>query len=246
MQIKVDEIEADIFRIAIFPENGFISFNQFLIRDEKPALIHTGHKQTFEAILGEVAKLIDPAKLEYLCFSHYEPDECGSLNEWLETAPNAVACANKICESSLKDFAIKPSMVLKDGDKLNLGTHELLFLETPHFPHNWEASLFFETKNKTLFSSDLGTQKGFPQANGAKPDLNDIILLQKRLGYMPFGVHLTEGVKRMKQLEIDHMAAMHGAELDRAEMNELFSLLEAENTEQMIKALEIGAVAVSL
>ena len=244
MQIKVDEIEADIFRIAIFPENGFISFNQFLIRDEKPALIHTGHQQTFETIRDQVAKLIDPAKLEYLCFSHYEPDECGSLNEWLQAAPNAVACVNKICDSSVKDFAVKPSMVLKNGDNLSLGNHELLFLETPHFPHNWDASLFYERKSKTLFSSDLGTQKGFPQANGSRADIQDIMVLQKRLGYMPFGVHLSEGLRRMRELEIEHMAAMHGAELARGEINELFSLLEKENIEQMVKALEMSSVSV--
>jgi len=141
MQIKVDEIEADIFRIAIFPQDGFISFNQFLIRDDEPALVHTGHKQTFDVIRNEVAKLIDPATIKYFCSSHYEPDECGSLNKWLQVSPNAVACVNKICESSLKDFAIKPSMVLRDGDKLNLGNHELLFLETPHFPHNRERTI---------------------------------------------------------------------------------------------------------
>jgi hypothetical protein len=61
---------------------------------------------------------------------------------------------------------------------------------------------------------------------------------------MPLGVHLSSGLARVRDLEIEHMAAMHGAALDRAEMNELFSLLEKENNEQMVKTLSRSAVRV--
>src|ERR1700683_4279372 len=127
MHVKLDEIESNIFRIAVFSPNSLISFNHFVIRDENPVLIHTGHKSTFNLIYEQVAKLINPSTIKYLCFSHFEPDECGSLNEWLKAAPQAVACINKICESSIKDYATRPSTILKDGDRLNLGMHELLF-----------------------------------------------------------------------------------------------------------------------
>jgi len=65
MQIKIDEIEDNIFRIARLESGGFISSNQFLMRDEKSILTLTGHKKTFELIKGEVAKLIDPAKMPH-------------------------------------------------------------------------------------------------------------------------------------------------------------------------------------
>jgi len=237
MQIKLDEIESNIFRIAGFPPNGFISFNHFVIRDENPALIHTGHKKTFNLIYEHVAKIINPNTIRYLCFSHFEPDECGSLNEWLGVAPQAVACINKICDSSVNDYAIRPSLILKDGDRLNLGVHELLFLETPHFPHNWEASLFHEVTTKTLFSSDLGTQRGFPQESGTAVDIEDILTLQKRLRYIPFGVHLTEGLNKMRDLSIENMATMHGSPLNKQEIKDLLAILEDENRTQMERAL---------
>jgi flavorubredoxin len=230
MQTLISEIADDIYRITLRPAGSFISFNHFLIRDSAPTLIHTGHSKTFEVVLEHVAKLIDASTLRYICFSHYEPDECGSLNKWLEIAPSAEACVNKICDSNLKDFAIRPSRLLKDGDLLDLGTHQLCFVETPHFPHAWEAALYMDTKTKLLFSSDIGTQQGFPQLKGSAIDVEEIVKIQNKLHYMPYGPHLSAGIKRLQDLDFNTMATMHGNCLDRSQSTELFSLLVQSNS----------------
>ena len=89
MQSTVTEIAPEIYRMSTFhPEFG-IQFNQFLIKDDEPFLMHTGLKKMFSTTFDAVASVFDPAKLRWIGFSHFESDECGALNEWLKVAPSA-------------------------------------------------------------------------------------------------------------------------------------------------------------
>lgn len=89
MQANVTEIAPDVFRISTFhPEFG-IQFNQFLVADEEPFIMHTGMKKMFPTTLEGVSSILDPGKLRWIGFSHFESDECGALNEWLSVAPGA-------------------------------------------------------------------------------------------------------------------------------------------------------------
>ena len=91
MQAKVIEIVPNVFRISTFhPEFG-IQFNQFLVADEEPFIMHTGMKKMFPTTLEGVSSILDPGKLRWIGFSHFESDECGALNEWLNVAPRAQA-----------------------------------------------------------------------------------------------------------------------------------------------------------
>ncbi|MEH2122281.1 hypothetical protein [Nostoc sp.] len=58
------------------------------MKDEEPLLFHTGLKGMFSLVRDAVAKIIDPSQIRWISFSHFEADECGSLNEWLAIAPN--------------------------------------------------------------------------------------------------------------------------------------------------------------
>jgi len=117
MQTRVDEIAPDTFRISTFhPEFG-IQFNQFLVRDEEPFLMHTGMRRMFAATRDAVRQLIDPARLAWIGFSHFEPDECGALNEWLAVAPHAQAVSGPVGSLvMLSDFADRPPRMLEPGD----------------------------------------------------------------------------------------------------------------------------------
>jgi len=92
MQTTTDEIAPDVFRISTFvPEVGptGFTFNQFLIRADEPLLFHTGPRGMFPAVHGAAAKLIPIESLRWITFGHVESDECGSMNQWLEAAPEA-------------------------------------------------------------------------------------------------------------------------------------------------------------
>jgi flavorubredoxin len=106
METKVTEIAPDVYRISTFHPNYGIQFNQFLIKDDEPFLMHTGFKKSFSNTLEGVSSVIDPSKLRWIGYSHFEPDECGALNEWLGIAPRAQAvCSFVGAMVCLNDFA---------------------------------------------------------------------------------------------------------------------------------------------
>ena len=161
----INEIAEGIYRIStpVPPETmpGGFTFNQFLIVDESPLLYHTGPRKMLPLVQEAINALIPVNSLRYIGFSHYEADECGSLNSFLEVAPNAEPLCSKIAKMvSIDDIAIRPAHALADGEELSLGTHVVRWIDTPHFPHAWECGHLFERTTKTLFCGDLFTQGG--------------------------------------------------------------------------------------
>ena len=108
-----------------------------------------------------VGRALDPAKLRWIAFSHFESDECGALNHWLELVPSAqAACSLVGTIVSVDDYAIRPSRGLADGDALSTGRYRFRFCSTKHLPHGWDAGLLFEETQRTLLCSDLFHQAG--------------------------------------------------------------------------------------
>ena len=158
---RITEIAADHYVISIYVREFNLRFNHFLIKDEEPLLFHAGMKQMFPLMRDAVARIIDPATLRWISFSHFEADECGALNEWLAIAPQAApVCGLVGAAVSVNDFSMRPARVLAHDEILKIGRYRLRFRRTPHVPHNWEASLLFEEVTRTLLCSDLFTHEG--------------------------------------------------------------------------------------
>jgi flavorubredoxin len=220
MRPRVDEIAPDIFRISTFhPEFG-IQFNQFLVRDAEPFLMHTGMRRMFDATRDGVAQLIDPTTLRWIGFSHFEPDECGALNEWLAVAPHAQPATGTVgCLVMLADFADRPPRAMGDEDVLATGTHRLRYLATPHFPHGWDAGLWYDETTATLFCSDLFFQPGDPaplQTDDPIPAVRLAVVEGSKgpLAHdMPY-THATDATfARLAALAPRTLAAMHGSSI---------------------------------
>ena len=161
----VTEIAPDVYRISTFAPEYRIQFNQFLVKDDEPFLMHTAFRKLFPLTREAVATVIDPALLRWIGFSHFEPDECGALNEYLRVAPRAEPVTSFVgAHVMLADFSDKPPRVLADGEVIDTGRHRLRFISTPHVPHCWDAGLFFEERDRTLFCSDLFFHPGDPEA----------------------------------------------------------------------------------
>jgi flavorubredoxin len=218
MKPTVTEIAPDVYRISTFhPEFG-IQFNQFLVRDDEPFLMHTGMRRMFAATREGVASVIDPATLRWIGFSHFEPDECGALNDWLAVAPRAQAvCSFVGVTVMLNDFADRAPRALADGEVLRTGRRRLRFLATPHVPHCWDAGLFFEETEGTLFCSDLCFTPGDPEPltesdvigrtrdaiveGAAGPLAND----------MAYTAYTDRTIRRLASLKPRTLAVMHGS-----------------------------------
>ena len=124
-------------------------------------LYHTGPRKMFPVIRAAINSVIPVETLRYIGFSHFEADECGSLNDFLEVAPTAEPLCSAIAKMvSVDDIALRPARGLADDEQLSLGSHQLRWIYTPHFPHAWECGHLFEETTKTLFCGDLFTQGG--------------------------------------------------------------------------------------
>jgi flavorubredoxin len=212
----IDEIAADTFRISIYVPQFDLQFNHFLVRDEEPLLFHTGMRGMFPEVREAVSQLIDPASLRWVSWSHFEVDECGSLNDWLAVAPGAqAACGEVGAMVNVQDFAVRPPRPLKPGEILNTGRHHFRWIPTPH---GWDAGVLFDESERVLFCSDLFHQIGQlePITRGdvvgrweqaVRTYQNHPVLMD----YMPF-TPLTRGhMEKLAALEPQVLAAMHGS-----------------------------------
>jgi flavorubredoxin len=218
MQSKVTEIARDTYRISTFHPDYGIQFNQFLIKDDEPFLMHTGFKGMFQTTLEGVTSIIDPASLRWIGFSHFESDECGALNEWLGVAPHAQAlCSFVGAMVNVSDFADRAPRPLADGEVLQTGQRRLRFLSTPHVPHCWDAGLFFDETEQTLLCSDLFFQPGDPE-----PVIESEIVERARDAIkgslagpmakdMPYTPYTDSTLHRLAALKPRSLAVMHGS-----------------------------------
>ena len=216
--MAVTEIAPDVYRISTYVPEIDLQFNQFLVKDDEPLLYHTGMKSLFPLVRDAVATVIDPSSIRWIGFSHFEADECGSLNEWLQLAPAAQPVCSMIgALVSVNDFAIRPARGMTDGEVLGTGKSQFRFVQTPHVPHCWEAGLLFEETNGTLLSSDL-----FHQGGDVEPLIeSDVIERARRTlvdyqagpmaNYMPYTKHTNRILQGLADLKPRTIAPMHGS-----------------------------------
>jgi flavorubredoxin len=214
----IDEIADGIFRISTYISDFNLQFNQFLVTDDEPLLFETGMKQIFPQVREAVSKVIDPASLRYVAFSHFEPDECGSLNEWLTTAPRAeTVCSAVGAMVFVNDAAIRPARGLNHNEVVLTGRHRFRFKSTPHLPHGWDAGFLFEETTGTLLCSDLLGHAG------DTPAMTDADIVGRfretavgfeggpLANYMPYTRKTEAQIKELASLKPRACATMHGS-----------------------------------
>ncbi len=214
----VSEIAADVFRISVFRQDFNLQFNHFLVRDDEPLLFHTGLKSSFPLVYDAVRTLIDPARLRWISFSHFESDECGALNEWLARAPHAqAACSFVGAMVSVNDFAIRPALAMTGGQALETGARRFRFIPTPHVPHGWDAGVLFEETSRTLLCSDLFHHIGDPAplVTTSLVEATRDALIEYQGGpfanYVPYTHHTGRVLNELAELSPATLAVMHGS-----------------------------------
>ena len=136
---NVHEIASGIYRINTpiqIPGGPDFNFNQYLVADDDPLLFHTGPRRMFPLVAEAIGKVLPLERLRYVAFSHFEADECGSLNDFLAAAPAAVpVCSQVAAMVSVNDVATRPALALADGEVLQTGKRAFKWLDAPHVPH---------------------------------------------------------------------------------------------------------------
>ena len=141
----------------LFPVPRGVSYNSYLILDDKTALMDTVDADVADRFLENVAATLDARALDYIVVQHMEPDHAATLARILERYPDAqVVCNAKTLDMIGRFFPslqLRSPMIVKDGDTLSLGERTLQFVFAPmvHWP---EVMVSYEHKDKILFSAD--------------------------------------------------------------------------------------------
>ena len=211
---RVDEIVEGIYRISTSVSEipGGFSFNQYLVIGDQPLLFHTGPRRMQPLVQEAISSVIDVKDLRFIGFSHFESDECGSLNEFLSLAPNAVPLCGKVNAMINGDYFDTPARVLTDGDTLSLGSHVVRWFDTPHLPHAWECGYLMEEKTSTLLCGDLFTQGG---ANLTPLTSADILepseAFRKQMDYYSHTKNVHQLMESLAANNPTTLACMHGS-----------------------------------
>ncbi len=214
---NIQEIASGIYRIntpiAIPGGPGQFSFNQYLIADEEPMIFHTGPRQLFPLVQEAVSRILPLQSLRYVALSHFEADECGSLNAFLAAAPRSVAICSQIAAmTSVNDFADRPPRALADSEELPLGRHTVRWFDTPHMPHGWECGLMMESSTRTFFCGDLFTQGGPGDVALTEADiLGPSEEFRRPMDYFAHAPQTRPILERLALQRPTTMACMHGS-----------------------------------
>lgn len=163
--IGVNDRQTLLFE-ALWPMPRGISYNSYIILDDKVAVLDTVKNIFLDDYLKKIKGLVGEKSIDYLIINHIEPDHSGAIKALLEHFPGLQIIGNKKTIELLADFfdIHKNFRVVKDGETLDLGQSKLKFLLTPmvHWP---ETMMTYAEKDNILFSGDafggFGTLNGF-------------------------------------------------------------------------------------
>ena len=213
---NLHEIAPGIYRINTpvqIPGGPGFNFNQYLVADDEPLLFHTGPRRMFPLVAEAIGKVLPVSRLRYVAFSHFEADECGSLNDFLAAAPHAAPVSSQVAAMvSVNDVADRPARALADGEVLRTGRHAFKWLDAPHVPHAWENGFMMELETRTMLCGDLFTMG--QSIDGALTERDILGPSEAFRGPMDYYAHAPQTAATLERLAREHpltLAVMHGS-----------------------------------
>ena len=196
-----------------------VSYNSYLILDEKTVLFDTVDKAVRNRFLENVKYALGQRTLDYLIVQHMEPDHSAAIEDILKSYPKAqIVCNAKTLEfiKQFNDFEVDSrAKVVSEGDTLKIGKHELMFINAPmvHWP---EVMVTYDITDKILFSADaFGT---FGALNGAlfadEVDFEKDYMSEARRYYTnivgKYGTQVQALLKKASTVDIEMICPLHG------------------------------------
>ncbi len=217
--VGVNDRHKHIFE-GLWPLPYGVSYNSYIIADEKIALVDTVEADFFTQYLDNIRSVIGDRPIDYIIVNHMEPDHSGSLTLIKKYYPNAKIVGNKKTFGMMQGFyrvgngADGDTIEVKNGDTLQLGNHTLAFTLVPmvHWP---ETMVTLDTTANVLFSGDaFGC---FGALNGAYIDaeMNCDIYWDEMLRYYSnivgkYGTPVQQALKKLAGVKIDYICSTHG------------------------------------
>ena len=164
LYIGINDYQTDLFESQYPVKNG-VTYNSYVILDEKIMVIATTSHDFNDAWMANFAAALDSRKPDYLLIQHMEPDHSATIAEFMNAYPDTTIAASKGALNMIKNYFGTDypghNLVIKEGDILSLGRHELSFLAAPmvHWP---EVMFAYDSTDKVLFSADAFGRFGAP------------------------------------------------------------------------------------
>ena len=208
----VDDRKVPFHRLIL--EKG-TTYNSYLLMTEKPTVIDTVDIEFGRVYVEKLSKIIDPKEIEYIVINHVEPDHAGALPALAAKAPNAKIVTTALGAEELKDmFKLhnREFIIIKDGDKLDIGGKTLQFFETPYL-HTEETMITYCIEDKILypcdqFSTHIATYELFNDL--AKENYMDDFEVYYKLIMHPHRPYVQDMIEKIKELDIEMIAPSHG------------------------------------
>ena len=207
--IGVNDRDLDLFE-SQYPIPKGMAYNSYLILDEKVALMDTVDARKTDEWKDNLLETLDGKTLDYIVVQHLEPDHSGSLQLAVDLFPQAKIVGSAKTIAMLPQFIIGDlsdrTQEVKEGDELNLGSHNLKFIMAPmvHWP---EVMLSYETSEKILFSADAFGKFG---ATDAEEEWDE----EARRYYFnivgKYGAPVQALLKKVAGFDIQTICALHG------------------------------------
>lgn len=207
--IGADDRDIDLFESQYVVPNG-VSYNSYVILDEKTAVMDTVDDRRGEEWMRNLEQALGGRKVDYLIVSHMEPDHAANIQKIAEKYPEMIVVGNAKTFPMIEQFfdidLSERSLVVKEGDALKLGSHELTFVMAPmvHWP---EVMVSYESSEKILFSAD-----GFGKF-GALDTEEDWACEARRYYFNivgKYGAQVQALLKKAAGLDIQMICPLHG------------------------------------
>ncbi|MCU0473094.1 MAG: FprA family A-type flavoprotein [Bacteroidales bacterium] len=215
--IGILDYEIKTFDIVMNTEFG-TTYNSYFINAEKKTLVEVAKEKFSSIYLNKLRSVTDPAEISYIILDHTEPDHSGSLKLLLELAPSATVVGSGNAIRYLEDMVNVPfkSLVVKDGDTLDLGNKTLSFISAPNL--HWPDSIYtWLEEDKVLFTCD---SFGAHYCTGEMSDDLTANYLTAFKYYFdvilkPFSRFMVKAIEKIKPLDIRYICPGHGPILDK-------------------------------
>ncbi|QIA07574.1 FprA family A-type flavoprotein [Draconibacterium halophilum] len=200
----------------IWPIPLGVSYNSYLIVDEKIALVDTVERAFIDDYLDAIEEIIGDREVDYLIINHMEPDHSGALKAIVHRYPNITLVGNKKTFGFVEAYYMKPENIhmVHDDHVLDLGKHKLQFQMIPmvHWP---ETMVTYEETNKILFSGDAfgsyGTMDGGIFDDEINLDFYEVEVMRYFTNIVgKYCPHTQRAIKKLAGIDIKMIAATHG------------------------------------
>ncbi len=215
----------------IWPIPHGISYNSYLIVDEKIALVDTVGQHFIDDYFQKIENIIGNRKIDYLIINHMEPDHSGAIKPIIARYPEITLVGNKKTFGFVESFYLKPENTFEvyDNAALGLGKNKLQFQMIPmvHWP---ETMVTFEETNKILFSGDAFGSYGTLDGGIFDDEINLNFYEVEVMRYFTnivgkYCPHTRRAMKKLEPLDIKMIAATHGP-VWRSDLNWVLSRYE--------------------